>query len=69
MVSTICNTVCIFWMHYSMVKPLFSSFRMITAKFSYMSENLGTLRYLMMIRDNYAFFSLVPKKIYVVGVY
>ena len=31
-VLTICNTVCIFWMHYSMVKPLFPV--LCTAKFS-----------------------------------
>ena len=28
-----CQSLCIFWMHYSVVKPLFSSFKMITAKF------------------------------------
>ena len=33
-VQTQINTVYIFWMHYSLVKPRFSSSRMITAKFS-----------------------------------
>ena len=29
-VFTICNTVCTFWMHYSMVKPLCLNFRLTT---------------------------------------
>ena len=36
-VYTVCNSVCTFWMkkmHYTMVKPFCSNFRVITAKFS-----------------------------------
>ena len=32
-VYTVCNSVCIFWTHYSMVKPPCSNFRLITANF------------------------------------
>ena len=32
-VYTVCLSVCIFWTHYSMVKPLCSKFRVITADF------------------------------------
>ena len=33
-VYTVCHSVCIFWMHYSMIKPQCSNFRVITANFS-----------------------------------
>ena len=33
-VYTVCHCVCIFWTHYSIVKPCCSNFRMITANFS-----------------------------------
>ena len=33
-VYTVCHTICIFWMHYSMVKPSCSNFRMIKPHFS-----------------------------------
>ena len=39
---TVCNSLCIFWMHYSKEKPSCSTFRMITANFQ-MSEILGFL--------------------------
>ena len=32
-VDTVCRTVCIFWTHKCMIKPLCSNFRMITASF------------------------------------
>ena len=32
-VYTVCHSVCIFWIHYSMVKPPCSNFRVITANF------------------------------------
>ena len=32
-VYTVCHSVCIFWTHYSMVEPLCSNFRVITANF------------------------------------
>ena len=32
-VYTVCHSVCIFWMHYSIVKPPHSNFRVITSKF------------------------------------
>ena len=31
MVYTVCNSVCIFWTHYSVVEPHCSNFRIITA--------------------------------------
>ena len=37
---TVCNSLCIIWTHCSMVKPLCSNIRMITANFR-MSECLG----------------------------
>ena len=43
-VYTVCHSVCIFWMHYSMVKQPCSNFWMITANFG-MSEPWGVLRY------------------------
>ena len=33
-VYTVCHSVCIFWTHYSRVKPLYSDFRVITTYFS-----------------------------------
>ena len=33
-VYTVCNSVRVFWMHYSVVKPPCSNFRMINANFS-----------------------------------
>ena len=45
-VLTICNTVCIFWMHYSMVKPLFFPNLGWLEQSFLVSENLGTLQYL-----------------------
>ena len=33
-VYTVCNSFCIFWMHYSTVKPSCSNFRVITTHFS-----------------------------------
>ena len=43
-VCTICSSLCIFWMHYSIEKPSCSTFRVITANFP-VSEILGFLRY------------------------
>ena len=43
-VYTVCNALCIFWMHYSKVKPPCSTFRVITANFR-VSEFLGFLWY------------------------
>ena len=42
-VYTVCNSLCIFWMHYSKEKPPCSTFRVITANFR-VSEILGFLR-------------------------
>ena len=42
-VYTVCNSLCIFWMHYSKVKPPCSTYRVITANFR-VSEYLGFLR-------------------------
>ena len=42
-VYTVCNSGCIFWVHYSLVKPSCSNFRVIKANFG-MSEYLGFLR-------------------------
>ena len=39
-VDPVCNSICIFWMHYSKVKPSCSTFRVITANFQ-VSEILG----------------------------
>ena len=41
-VYTVCNSLCIFWMHYSKEKPSCSTFRVITANFR-VSEILGFL--------------------------
>ena len=43
-VYTVCNSLYIFWMHYSEEKPSCSTFRVITANFQ-VSEILGFLRY------------------------
>ena len=43
-VYTVCNSLCIFWLHYSKEKPSCSTFRVITANFR-VSEILGFLRY------------------------
>ena len=43
-VFTVCNSLCIFWMHYSKEKPSCSTFRVITANFRE-SEILGVLWY------------------------
>ena len=43
-VFTVCHSVCIFWTHYSMIKPHCSNFRIITAIFR-VSEYFGILRY------------------------
>ena len=43
-VYTVCNSLCIVWMHYSKEKPSCSTFRMITANFQ-VSEILGCLQY------------------------
>ena len=43
-VYTVCNSLCIFWMHYSKQKPSCSTFRAITANFR-VSKMLGFLRY------------------------
>ena len=45
-VYTVCNSVCIFWMHYSMVKPLCLNFMVITANI-WVSEYLGILQYVL----------------------
>ena len=42
-VYPVCNSLCIFWMHYSKEKPSCSTFRVITANFR-VSEILGFLR-------------------------
>ena len=42
-VYTVCNSICIFWSHYSMVEPHCSNFRTITAIFR-QSKYLGILR-------------------------
>ena len=44
-VFTVCNSRCIFWMHYSKEKPSCSTFMVITANFR-VSEILGFLRYI-----------------------
>ena len=44
-VYTVCNSLCIFWMHYSKEKPSCSTFRVITAIFR-VSEILGFLWYI-----------------------
>ena len=44
-VYTVCNSLCIFGMHYSKEKPSCSTFRLITANFR-VSEILGIVRYL-----------------------
>ena len=41
-VYTVCNSLCIFWMHYCKEKPSCSSFRVITTNFR-VSEILGIL--------------------------
>ena len=33
-VYTVCNTLCVFWIHYSKVKPSCSTFRVFTTNFS-----------------------------------
>ena len=43
-VYTICHSVCIFWMHYSMVVPQCSNFKIITPIFR-VSKYLGILQY------------------------
>ena len=43
-VYTVCNSLCIFWMHFSMVKPPCSKFRVLQQIF-WVSEFLGVLRY------------------------
>ena len=43
-VYTVCNSLCIFWMHYSKDMPSCSTFRVITINFR-VSEILGFLRY------------------------
>ena len=43
-VYTVCNVLCIFWMHYSKENPSCSTFRVITANF-WVSEILGFLQY------------------------
>ena len=43
-VYTVCNSLCIFWMHYSKGKQSCSTFRVITANFQ-VSEILGFLQY------------------------
>ena len=43
-VYTVGNSLCIFWAHYSKVKPPCSTFRVVTAHFR-VSEFLGILRY------------------------
>ena len=42
--DTLCNSLCIFWMHYSKETPSCSTFRLITINFR-VSEILGFLRY------------------------
>ena len=44
-VYTVCNSVCIFWTHYTKVKQLCTNFRVITAKFS-VFKFLELLQYL-----------------------
>ena len=44
-VYTVCNSLCIFWMHYSKEKPSCSTFRTITAN-CWVSEILGSLWYM-----------------------
>ena len=43
-VYTVCDFLCIFWMHYCQEKSSCSTFRVITANFR-VSETLGVLRY------------------------
>ena len=43
-VYTVCNSLCIVWMHYSKVRPSFSTFKVITANF-WVTEILGILQY------------------------
>ena len=43
-VYTVCNSLCIFWIHYSKEQSSCSTFRVITANFR-VSEILGFLRY------------------------
>ena len=43
-VYTVCHSICIFWTHYSMVKPLCSNFKVITANHSGV-RNFGFLQY------------------------
>ena len=45
MVYTVCNSVCIFWMHYSKVQPTCSTFRVFIANVSG-SQFWGFLRYI-----------------------
>ena len=42
--QTVCHSICIFWMHYSMVKQPCSNFRVITANL-WVSKLLGVLQY------------------------
>ena len=44
-IYSVCNSVCLFWTHYSWVKLSFSNFTMITAKFR-VSEYFGILWYM-----------------------
>ena len=50
-VYTVCNSLCIFWMHYSKERPSCSTFRVITANFR-LSKILGFLRYLIFTGKN-----------------
>ena len=53
-VYTVCNFLCIFWMHYSKEKSFCSTFRVITANF-WVSEILGCLRYCKILGDVWFF--------------
>ena len=48
-VYTVCHSVCIVWMHSSMVEPHSSNFRVITTNCLGVSEYLGNLRYIIVI--------------------
>ena len=50
-VFTVCNSLCIFWMHYSKKKPSCSTFMVITAKFR-VSDILRFLRYIRSLHSH-----------------
>ena len=66
-VYTVCNSLCIFWMHYSKEMPSCSTFRVITIIFYVICQKIKFLLYNKFLFYIHVFSSVLNKSLYFLG--